>query len=71
MLINTYKLCIELASFFRAKLTQTQQLIDCSPRAISRVNFVLVDQFGHPKKCPQKTKSLIVDINMFVCKKEV
>ena len=28
MQINKYKLCIEIASFFRAKLTQTQQLID-------------------------------------------
>ena len=31
MQINKYKLCIEIASFFRAKLTQTQQLIDFGP----------------------------------------
>ena len=26
-------------------------------RVISRADFIPVDQYGHPKKCPQKTKS--------------
>ena len=38
-------------------------------RAVSRVNFIPVAWHGCPKKCPQKTKSWIVEINLFLKRK--
>ena len=38
-------------------------------RAVSRANFIPIDWYGHPEKCPQKVKSRFFETNLLASKK--